>query len=185
MFIRRVYTSPRVDRYARLLTELDSGAGLDAPAFELGQDEIVETAAVLNSDIYLANPRVRRYVLLRLEELLSAAGNPLFQPKTITIEHVLPQHPRLDAAWRTLFTDGERALWTNRLANLVLLNRIKNSSAGVLEFEQKKEKYFKGTGVTTFALTVEVLNESSWTPRVLEERQSRLLRLLMKVWQLT
>ena len=93
MFIRRVYTSPRVDRYARLLTELDSGAGLDASAFELGEDEVVETAALLNGDIYLANSRVRRYVLLRLEELISAAGNPIFQPKTITIEHVLPQHP--------------------------------------------------------------------------------------------
>jgi hypothetical protein len=185
MFIRRVYTSPRVDRYARLLTELDSGAGLDASAFELGKDEVVETAALLNGDIYLANSRVRRYVLLRLEELISAAGNPIFQPKTITIEHVLPQHPRLDAAWRTLFTDGERALWTNRLANLVLLNRIKNSTAGTFEFDEKKKRYFSGrTGVTTFALTVEVLKEPSWTPQVLEERQSRLLGWLMEAWQL-
>jgi hypothetical protein len=185
MFIRRVYTSPRVDRYARLLTELDGGAGLDAPAFELGKDEIVQTVNVLNGDIYGASPRVRRYVLLRLEELISAAGNPVFQPGTVTIEHVLPQHPRLDAAWRTLFTDGERALWTNRLANLVLLNRMKNSAASTLEFEEKKKKYFGGqTGVTTFALTVEVLNEPSWTPRVLEQRQSRLLSALMEAWQL-
>jgi hypothetical protein len=186
MFIRRVYTSPRVDRYARLLTELDGGAGLDAPAFELGKDEIVQTVTVLNGDIYGASPRVRRYVLLRLEELISAAGNPVFQSATVTVEHVLPQHPRLDAAWRTLFTDGERALWTNRLANLVLLNRMKNSAASTLEFEEKKKKYFGGqTGVTTFALTVEVLNEPSWTPRVLEQRQSRLLSALMEAWQLS
>lgn len=56
-------------------------------------EEMAETAAYLNGDIYLANSRVRRYVMLRLEELISAAGNPVFQPKTITIEHVLPQPP--------------------------------------------------------------------------------------------
>lgn len=185
MFIRRVYTSPRVDRYARLLAELDSGAGTDAPAFSLSQSEIAETTAHLNGDIYLANARVRRYVLLRLEELIAAEGNPIFQPKTITIEHVLPQHPRVDSTWRTLFTDEERRHWTNRLANLILLGRIKNSAAATFDFEVKKDRYFKGrSGVTTFALAVEVLNESSWTPQVLEQRQSRLVGELTEAWQL-
>jgi hypothetical protein len=185
MFIRRVYTSPRVDRYARLLAELDSGAEIDSPAFSLGESEIAETAAHLNGDIYLANARVRLYVLLRLEELIAAEGNPVFQPKTISIEHVLPQHPRADSAWRTLFTDEERRYWTNRLANLILLGRIKNSAAATFDFEEKKDRYFKGrSGVATFALAVEVLNEPSWTPQVLEQRQSRLLGKLTEAWQL-
>ena len=186
MFIRRVYTSPRVDRYARLLAQLDGGAGIDCPEFELGESEIAETAAHLSGDIYLANARVRRYVLLRLEELVAAEGNPVFQPKTITIEHVLPQHPRADSRWRTLFTDEERRCWTNRLANLVLLGRIKNSAAANFDFEEKKDRYFTGrTGVATFALTVEVLNEPSWTPQILEQRQSRLLGKLTEAWQLS
>ena len=122
---------------------------------------------------------------MRLEELISAEGSPLFQPKTITIEHVLPQNPRPGSGWRTLFTEDERLRWTNRLANLVLLNRIKNSAAGNFEFPEKKSKYFTGrSGVTTFALTVEVLNEQAWTPQVLEARQSRLLGILREAWQL-
>jgi hypothetical protein len=40
------------------------------------------------------------------------------------------------------------------------------------------------TGVGTFALTVEVLNEPYWTLRILEQRQSRLLGKLMETWQL-
>jgi len=184
-YLSGIDTSPRVDRYARLLAALDSGTGIDTPEFELSSDEVAETVMHLNGDIYLANARVRRYVMLRLEELISAEGNPVFQPKTITIEHVLPQQPRPDSAWRTLFTDEERTDWTNRLANLVLLGRIKNSAAANLDFEQKKDKYFKGrTGVATFALTVEVLNEPSWIPQILEHRQSRLLGKLTDAWHL-
>jgi hypothetical protein len=78
-----------------------------------------------------------------------------------------------------------RTHWTNRIANLVLLGRIKNSASANFDFEKKKEKYFKGhTGVATFGLTVEVLNEPSWTPQILEQRQSRLLGKLTGAWQL-
>ena len=34
MFIRRVYTTPRVTRYADLLRELDAGKSLDATSFD-------------------------------------------------------------------------------------------------------------------------------------------------------
>ena len=41
----------------------------------------------------------------------------------ITVEHVLPQRPKPDSQWQLDFTTGQRAQWTNRLANLVLLAR--------------------------------------------------------------
>ena len=184
MFIRRVYTTPRVDRYARLLIDLGNGAGLDAPAFDLNAAEAADTVAYLNGDLYL-NTRVRKYVLLRLDELISAPDGPVFQRKVITIEHVLPQNPPAESGWRAQFTEEERDQWTHRLANLVLLNRVKNSTAANYEFNVKKESYFTGkSGVTTFALTSEVRDTPDWTPEVLQARQAALLGKLVRAWQL-
>jgi hypothetical protein len=174
-----------VDRYARLLSELASGAGLDAPSFNLTSKEAEATLAELDGELYLSHSRVRKYVLLRLDELLSADDGPIFQHKLVTIEHVLPQNPPADSQWTTQFTQEQRELWTNRLANLVLLNRYKNSVAGNLDFEQKKAKYFTGkSGVMTYALTLGVLGVSEWTPKVLRDRQDQLLGMLSEAWGL-
>jgi len=62
---------------------------------------------------------LRKYVPLRLDEMLSAADGPVFRHKLITIEHVLPQTPRAGSEWCEKFNPAERAEWTHRLANLV------------------------------------------------------------------
>ena len=103
----------------------------------------------------------------------------------ISIEHVLPQNPREDSEWLKLFpNEEERAQWTHKLANLVLLSRRKNSQAQNYEFEIKKSIYFQGQGITPFALTTQVLEEPDWTPDVLERRQRDLIDLLKKEWRL-
>jgi len=184
MLIRRVYTTPRVERYSKLLTELGNGCGLAAPAFDLDPSEIADTVALLDGNLYQAT-RVRKYVLLRLDELLSAADGPVFQHKLITIEHVLPQKPEPGSEWCGKFTAVQRAEWTHRLANLVLLNRTKNPEAARFGFCTKKEKYFGGpNGVTTFALTVQVLGVDDWTPDILESRQADLLNRFIAEWKL-
>ena len=67
---------------------------------------------------------------------------------------------------------------------MVLLSRRKNSSASNLEFETKKTEYFLHGGVSPFALTTQVANESEWTPSVLERRQRRLIAALKREWRL-
>jgi hypothetical protein len=184
MLIRRIYTTPRVDRYVRLLGELNAGQGLDAPSFELDSSEREFTWTMLDGDLYHVH-RVRRYVLLRLDGLLAAENGTIQQPKYATIEHVLPQNPVPGSQWRADFTDDERELWTHRLANLVLLNKQKNSEAANYDFEVKKNSYFTGkSGVTTYALTTSLLTYPEWTPKVLEARQLDLLGHLAEEWQL-
>lgn len=184
MFIRRVYTTPRVDRYARLLAELDKGERLSSPSLALTPAEATETLERLGGEIYL-DTRVRKYILLRLDELLSADDSAVYQRKLVTIEHVLPQNPAPHSPWRDLFTDAQREQWTHRLANLVLLNRVKNTAAANHEFQKKKDSYFRGkTGATTFALTTQILQTPHWTPEVLQDRQTYLLGVLAKQWQL-
>jgi hypothetical protein len=92
MFVRRVYTTPRVTRYAELLRQLDEGQGLASPALELRDDEKAETRARLDGDIYLVG-KIRKYVLLRLDELLARGQGVTYDHPLITVEHVLPQNP--------------------------------------------------------------------------------------------
>jgi hypothetical protein len=81
------------------------------------------------------------------------------------------------------FSTSERAQWTHRLANLVLLSRTKNAQAQNFDFVTKKEKYLK-RGVVTFSITTEVLGQNAWTPELLEKRQAELLGLLTAEWRL-
>jgi hypothetical protein len=184
MLLRRTYATPRAGRFAQLLKELDEGLGLEAPAFELPEEERKDTLARLEGEIYLVT-KVRKYVLLRLDEMLANNPGVSYDHPLITVEHVLPQTPAAGSDWLTLFTDQERVRWTHRLANLVLLNRQKNSEAQNYEFAKKKEKYFTSpNGVVTFALTSQVLNTASWTPQLLEARQASLLTTLANGWDL-
>ena len=119
-------------------------------------------------------PRVPQPLLLRLDSL-SADEGARYHHSVISIEHVLPQNPDTESQWCRWFPDDEeRAQWTHRLANLVLLSRRKNAAASNWDFETKKSRYFQHDRVAPFALTTQVLTESEWTPEVLERRQSEL-----------
>lgn len=184
MYVCRVHVTPRSIRYVELLTQLDKGAGLEAPALELAAEERQETRNRLGGDIYLTT-KTRRYILERLDEVLADNPGVTYDHKIITVEHVLPQNPKVDSQWVHDFSDDERVRWTHRLANLVLLNQAKNAQAQNYDFDQKKELYFRGkNGTATFALTSQVLQHSTWTPLVLEQRQSMLLSALVKEWEL-
>lgn len=182
--LRRVYTTPRVQRYLDLLKQLDSGGGLTSPAFELSDDEKAETSSRLGGEIYLVNP-VRKYVLLRLDSLIAANPGATYAHKVITVEHVLPQNPRADSQWMRDFTEQQRLDWTHRLGNLVLLNRTKNSEAQNYDFAVKKDRYFTSAkGAALFALTTQVLGHEAWTPEVVEARHAELERILITEWDL-
>lgn len=185
LYMRRVYTTPRVQRYATLLRQLDEEkAGLEAPAFELSEEERTETLEHLSGPLYLSS-KTRKYVLLRLNEMLSPGSGITFDFPLITVEHVLPQNPKPASSWFSDFTEEERDYWTHRLANLVLLNRAKNAEAQNFEFEAKKVKYFTGKyGVAPFPITIQVVNQTTWTPEILQARQRELINQLRVEWEL-
>jgi Protein of unknown function (DUF1524) len=184
MLIRRVYATPRASRYADLLRQLDAGAALDAAAFELSDEERADTIRQLDGELYLA-ASVRKYVLLRLDEVLASNPGVTYEHPLITAEHVLPQNPRADSTWTRDFSQDQRTFWTHRIANLVLLNRRKNAEAQNFDFARKKSMYFVSSrGVAAFALTTQVLSQDSWTPDLLERRQADLLAQLKVEWAL-
>ncbi len=184
MLVRRVYQTPRALRFADLLRDLAAGEGLSASSFDLDDTEKADTRRRLAGEIYTVAP-VRKYVLLRLDEILAKEPGVAYQHRLITVEHVLPQNPKADSEWNRTFTPAEREYWTHRLGNLVLLNRAKNAQAQNYDFVTKKSRYFSGRhGVATFALTSQVLATSEWTPTLLKARQEDLLRALDAEWGL-
>ena len=179
-------------RYDKVVAAFEKGNSIideDTEALQLSDGE---RAAILEKlDGPLDGPRSaslrpqhRTSLLLKLDTLLAAEG-ATYDHKIITVEHVLPQNPKEDSEWLTLFPDAtERERWTHRLANLVLLSKSKNSQAQNFEFPRKKTEYFQKGGVSPFAITTQVINETEWTPKVLKRRQEMLIAALKKEWRL-
>ena len=146
-------------------------------------DEQELLLAALSGDIYLEQ-KVRVYVLLRLDRALGDGGAK-YDLDTITVEHVLPQNPGDKSEWLKNFPTPEDRAHTHRLGNLLLLPRRKNSEASNWDFGKKKDRYFTSKrGVSTFAITSQVLKEASWTPDVVVRRQREAIAALKKVWSL-
>ena len=187
LFLTRADINGRINRYAEVLRAIEADAdlfGAESP-LQLRQDEKRWVVDALNGQIY-DQPRVKRVgkpLLLRLDNALADAGAAYSHP-VITIEHVLPRNPAQNSEWTENFTEDERAEWTGKLANLVLLSRRKNSGASNYDFGRKKSEYFQKGGVATFALTSQVLNADEWTPPVLQSRQQELIAKLKEVWRL-
>lgn len=185
MLVRRANVNDRIRRYASVLDGIDNGTAFDANgALLLTPEEQSEFVAALDGEVYL-EPKVRVYVLLRLDRALGD-GSARYDVDTITVEHVLPQNPREKSDWLKDFPTATERAWTHRLGNLLLLPRRKNSEASNWDFDEKKKRYFTSkNGVSTFALTSQVLNETSWTPEVVARRQTETMATLKKLWSLT
>ena len=177
----------RIERYASVLHSLEKGHSMAAPvaAVNLSNAEKLAMRRVLDSEIYMLTPRRRNYLILRLDSFL-VDGAAAYDPSVLTIEHVLPQTVPIGSVWATTWPDvTERLVWLHRLANLVPLTQRRNSQAQNYDFEHKKKAYFGGKqGVSSYALTTQVLNTAVWSPTSVAQRQTDLLDVLRLQWEL-
>ncbi|TFF71881.1 DUF262 domain-containing protein [Aeromonas taiwanensis] len=188
MLVTKVGINERIETYAALIKDIESTA-FDGDLVTLGTLALTDKqkrdfVAALDGDIYRNLPKARMALVLRLESLVRAPGVQL--QNAVSLEHVLPQNPPDGSDWIKWFPDeDERDCWTHRLANLVPLDRNKNSSASNYDFSKKKDAYFRGKGkASPFVLTQEVRSENEWTPNLLAERQKRLMGELKNHWKL-
>ncbi|WP_339935483.1 DUF262 domain-containing HNH endonuclease family protein [Vreelandella glaciei] len=176
----------RIERYALLVAALQQSHKYDNPVqvIELTEDEKTEMRRALQGDIYTLTARRRNYLMLRLDSFVSD-GAATYDPTVLTIEHVLPQTVPSDSGWAEWWPEPEvRKQWVHRLANLVPLNKRRNSQAQNYDFGKKKEAYFRGrSNVSSYALTSQVLGEGQWTLKVVEKRQSDLIEVLADKWE--
>lgn len=186
LMILRADINDRVARYAKLLSAIEEDLDLYEPQspLQLTADEIARIVKTLDGDLYIIK-RIRQYVLLRLDSAL-AQGEASYDYSVITVEHVLPQNPSEGSTWLQWFpVEEERIQYVHRIGNLALLSRKKNSEAQNYDFDKKKEKYFTSNrGIVPFALTSQVLQQSEWTPEVINQRQISSIQSLREIWRL-
>lgn len=188
LLVTKVGINERIETYAALTKEIESenfkGELASLTTLALTDVQKRKFVATLDGDIYDDLPKARMALVLRLESLVRAPGVQ-FQ-NAVSLEHVLPQTPPDGSDWLQWFPDkDQRDGWTHRLANLVPLDRSKNSSASNFDFAKKKDTYFRGKGkASPFVLTQEVRSENEWTPTLLAERQQRLVGVLKEHWNL-
>ncbi len=186
LYICSKSVNKRIERYAEVIREVEGKHDLQNPpqSLELTDAEKKEMLDTLSSDIYNMTAQKRNYILLRLDSFM-VDGNATYNPRTLTIEHVLPQNPSENSEWLQKWNKEQREEWLHKLANLLPLNKRRNSAAQNYDFERKKNAYFKGTSnMNSYALTSQIILVEEWTPEVVERRQATLLEKLTEKWGL-
>ena len=131
----------------------------------------------INGEVY--GKKYTKYLLLKIEYLMSDNAVHLSDYKEISIEHILPQNPPKKSHWTKDFTENQRKLWTNKLCNLVLISNKKNVKLGNLDFKKKKEEYLKHR-MDVFNNSKILLDKSSkWDEATLKIRQNTLVNMLV------
>lgn len=144
----------------------------DSGCFECDGASLVR---VLGGDVY--GKRFARYILLKLDFLFQNHDQRMHF-ETLSVEHVLPQTPLDTSQWLKDFAPEERHEWTDKIGNLVLITRRKNSSQGRLDYATKKTKYFEKC-IDTCPNSLHVLRNEKWTP---VELKANHMLVLERLW---
>lgn len=190
MVLTKSTQNERIERLSRVTQFIDDQKDLirenDSP-LNLTREERKRTHEILKeAPIYeYLSAKNRTALLLRLNSIFDSAGEIGYDQKTISVEHVLPQKPKAKSQWLIWFNKRQRENILHKLGNLALLTRNKNSQASNYDFDAKKEKYFSSQGgISTFALTVQILQCDEWTFSVFESRHADLVNRLASHWEL-
>lgn len=177
-WMRQFTPTERIMNMNKVLKIIEQAAG---PTEVLSSGELeydrTELKKLLDGGIY--GRRFARYVLLRLEYLLSSHTALLNLPDDISVEHILPQSPPATSQWTTSFSPDARQTWLHRLGNLMLLSRRKNTSLGNLDFAEKRVRYFEDR-VESLPNSQRVLALSAFGPAQLQARHEELLERLVE-----
>lgn len=151
----------RIENVNHWMEAIDSKTSEEVIMLLKGHIDQTELALELDKKIY--GRRAAKYLMLKLDCILHGHTTKLDFPSTISIEHILPQTPKVDSQWLQDFTEEERDYAKDRLGNLVLLSRRKNSSQNNRDYADKKQKYFQGN-IELFSNSIRIFQQyATWT----------------------
>ena len=100
--------------------------------------------------------------------------------------HVIQWHlknPKADSQWIVDYTEADRAVWTDKLGNLVLISRRKNAAQGNLDYQLKKEKYFQ-KNVEVFPNSIRIYQKyQTWALHDLGMNHNRVISDLLDTYK--
>lgn len=171
----------RMENVNAILREIeasqDSAALLQSKAFDINKNDFER---VINGDIY--GRSFAKYLLLKLDLIYRGSSTPMIPQAIASIEHILPRNPSADSQWVKDFSAAEREEWTNKLGNLVLISRRKNTSQGNKDYVEKKEKYFE-KNIEMFPNSIRIYqNYPEWKLSDLKKNHSDVVTELLNVY---
>lgn len=177
-WIAQYSPTARIERMTEIMRALEAAENPDdlldsINPFKMDQDGFTRAA---NAAVY--GRRFTRYLLLKLDYLYADHAQRM-SVEFLSVEHLLPQNPKVDSQWRKDFTDEQRKEWMHRIGNLVLITTKKNSSQSNLDYADKKSRYFQKR-ITTCPNSLRTLQQTQWTPVELESNQLDVLNKLYK-----
>ena len=172
----------RIENVNAILQEIDKCAVgeevLSSPALEIN---INDFERIIKLDVY--GKRFARYLMLKLDLLYQGNFVQFNPPATISIEHILPQNPSAGSGWMNDFTEEERYEWTDKIGNLALISRRKNTSQGNLDFADKMKKYFE-KNIEVFPNSIRIFKEyTSWKLPELKQNHDEVVNKLMEAYR--
>ena len=160
----------------RPLASLKAALARMPTSYSFPQDDVFKTALV-EGDVY--NKRVCRHLLEALE---NRGSKEISDTSKYSIEHVMPQNPKLVEAWRVMLGPDWQQVqttWLHRLGNLTLTGY--NPSYSDRPFEEKKT-IPGGFQQSSVRLNQDIRDESKWTPEEMEARGKRLADRALAIW---
>ncbi len=152
-----VQISKRIDNLGKLIKFIEESSNakdiLNAVQyFEIPKELFIEH---ISSDIY---GRQYAKALLMLLEYKYQDNNIAKEFSKISIEHILPQNPKMESNWCVDFTEEDRVNTTHKVGNLCIIGAKKNTALGNLDYIEKRTKYFQ-KNIGNFARTLKIYND--------------------------
>ena len=171
----------RMENVNAILREIeasqDSAALLQSKTFTINKSDFER---VINGDIY--GRSFAKYLLLKLDLIYRGSSTPMIPQAIASIEHILPRNPSADSQWVKDFSAADREEWTNKLGNLVLISRRKNTAQGNRDYVEKKEKYFE-KNIEMFPNSIRIYqNYPEWKLSDLKKNHSDVVTELLNVY---
>lgn len=173
-----------------IINEIDSLIFGEKGYYNLGNFEISIKELFKKEEGFFTWTAIR-YVLDEYEDNLRIRNNSdvKVNPKSASIEHILPQESISKDYWNIAFKDvtlEQRKVLTNNLGNLLLVSRKKNSELSNRSFSDKKQYtnpkgdlkgYFNGS-----YSEIEVNLSDEWTPVEILKRGLNILAFMEERW---
>lgn len=121
--------------------------------------------------------------LLLMLEYMYQDNSILHTYSFVSIEHILPQNPSPNSQWCADYTDEERINNVDKIGNLCIIGRRKNTSLENLDYQNKRKRYFE-KNIGNFARTLHIYNKfpNSWLPTDLKHNTDDTLLDIRKLF---
>lgn len=126
--------------------------------------------------------KLARFYLREIENFNRGGKNPELlvnsNPDSVNLEHILPKKPEMNYP---KFSEEVYEQYLKRLGNLTIMNTKLNNKQKNVKFENKKKEYQKSDIEITKSLST---YDGDWCPEYIEQRQSELAEIALKVWSI-